>query len=224
MLVQSSHFLADTEGANSPNRTSGHDVKTLSLATLISSVVIYNSIGPIDENAINELALIQHLSKNISVNSSGAPSDDAVLSHYTPKFVWLLRDSILEIQDEAGNLMTPAQYLENALTDPLTFSKSSTTNKKIRQTLVQLFKDRDCMYLMRPVQDERLSLKIGSLNENMLRPEFMQQLNVIREKILGKVTPKNLYGSNLNLTGFMAMVENYIEALNEGKLPNISTA
>ena len=39
------------------------------------------------------------------------------LSYFAPKFLWILRDFILEVRDLRFNLVSPAQYLESALCD-----------------------------------------------------------------------------------------------------------
>ena len=81
----------------------------------MSSFFIFNSVGVIDENSINELSLTTQLSKNIAVSTD--ENSDLALSYYTPKFMWLLRDFTLELLDSKGKQITAGQYLENALTD-----------------------------------------------------------------------------------------------------------
>ena len=39
------------------------------------------------------------------------------LSYFTPKFIWLLRDFTLEIQNSKGQPISSKEYLENALTE-----------------------------------------------------------------------------------------------------------
>ena len=61
---ESVHYLVlDTEGICSVEESSNHDVKIFLLAMLLSSFFVYNSIGTIDENAIQNLSLIVNLSK-----------------------------------------------------------------------------------------------------------------------------------------------------------------
>ena len=81
----------------------------------MSNFFIFNSVGVIDENAINELSLTTQLSKNISVSTD--ENSEQALSYYTPKFLWILRDFTLELLDSKGKPITSSQYLENALTD-----------------------------------------------------------------------------------------------------------
>ena len=70
----------------------------------------------IDESAINQLALVCHLCNNIAVNAN-EQANDYELSYFSPKFLWVLRDFMLDIQDVRGNPVSSHQYLESALTD-----------------------------------------------------------------------------------------------------------
>ena len=45
-------FVVDSEGIGAFNEDSNHDTRIFLLALLISSYFIYNSMGPIDENAL----------------------------------------------------------------------------------------------------------------------------------------------------------------------------
>ncbi len=51
-----SYLLIDTEGIGSVQETQTHDAKIFSLAILLSSYFIYNSVGVIDEHAIDRLS------------------------------------------------------------------------------------------------------------------------------------------------------------------------
>lgn len=45
-------IIMDTEGLGALDEDSNHDVRIFSLAILLSSYFIYNSVGNIDENAL----------------------------------------------------------------------------------------------------------------------------------------------------------------------------
>lgn len=140
-------FFLDTEGSDSTNRNSDHDAKVFTLAVLISSYFIYNSVGAIDEMSINQLNLVTSLSKNIAVGQGA--SEDA-LYQYMPKFMWLLRDFTLEVKDERGRRLTPNEYLENCLLEQNNQIRTSESARNIRRALVKYFQDRECMMLVRP--------------------------------------------------------------------------
>ena len=64
------HILViDSEGIGALDEDTTHDSKIFALTILLSSIFLYNSVGSIDENAINNLSLIANLTKNIQVNS-----------------------------------------------------------------------------------------------------------------------------------------------------------
>lgn len=50
-LVQ--YFVIDTEGTGGLQADQTHDLLTLTLAALLSSLLIYNSVGAVDEQAID---------------------------------------------------------------------------------------------------------------------------------------------------------------------------
>ena len=51
-------LLIDSEGIGAFDEDDNHDTKIFLLALLLCSYFIYNSMGTIDENAINNLSLI----------------------------------------------------------------------------------------------------------------------------------------------------------------------
>ena len=56
-------LFLDTEGFGSTARSETYDVRLFSLALLLSSVFLYNSVGTIDGPAIARLGLVAHVSK-----------------------------------------------------------------------------------------------------------------------------------------------------------------
>lgn len=218
-------FFLDSEGSNSTTRDQKHDATIFALAILMSSLFIFNSVGCIDEQSINQLSLTTTLSNNIAIASNkNVKNEEYSLSYFTPKFLWLLRDFALEIEDQQGRKILPSQYLENALSDEKTIYKNSDSNKKIRKALLNFFKDRECFTMVRPVEEESDLKKLNSLPKNKLRKEFLAELKTLKEKIFAKCTPKQLNGVNLNARMFCNMIRNFVEAINKGAIPNISSA
>lgn len=62
-------IVIDSEGLGAIDQDSGHDCRIFALVLLLSSVFIYNSVGTIDENSINNLSLVINLTKHIQVRS-----------------------------------------------------------------------------------------------------------------------------------------------------------
>jgi hypothetical protein len=91
-------FYLDTEGTDSFSKNVQNDTKIFTLAVLISSYFIYNSVGSIDERSLSELEMITALSKQIKTDEKLNDRDNQEnLYRFMPKFLWLLRDFTLKI-------------------------------------------------------------------------------------------------------------------------------
>jgi hypothetical protein len=64
-------IILDTEGMGALDEDSNHDVRIFSLSILLSSYFIYNSVGSIDENALQNLSLVINLTKHIQIKQQG---------------------------------------------------------------------------------------------------------------------------------------------------------
>ena len=131
-----------------------HDSRIFLFSLLLSSYFIYNSVGTINEIALSELEMVTALSKNIKTGGERGASQDTDLHRYMPKFLWLLRDFMLKIEDERGRKISPSQYLENCLNDKDTIGKMNEQSRKIKRSIMNYFPDRGCLTLIRPVDDE----------------------------------------------------------------------
>lgn len=69
-------LVVDTEGLGGFDEEENHDTKIFLLGMLLSSLMVYNSLGPIDEGALNNISLIINLSKTLRVKKTGTESMD----------------------------------------------------------------------------------------------------------------------------------------------------
>lgn len=103
-------LVIDSEGIGAFGEDENHDTKIFLFALLLSSYFVYNSMGTIDENAIQNLSLIVslicpyhsqiNLSKSIKVKSDslGETDPDEISKHF-PSFLWVVRDFSLKLLD-----------------------------------------------------------------------------------------------------------------------------
>lgn len=153
-------LVVDTEGFGATEETDAYNNKILLFAILLSSYFIYNSVGSIDENSINNLNVIANLAREIQKSNS---KDDKVDEQF-PSFLWLVRDFTLNIVDKSGYSIQPKDYLEQAL-ELLKGSSDAIENKnKVRRMIKSFFKDRDCFTMVRPVETEDQLQKLYYLN------------------------------------------------------------
>lgn len=83
-------IIIDSEGIGSLDEDHNHDTRIFSMAILLSSYFIYNSIGSIDENSIQNLSLVVNITKQIHVRSSqgqGEILDSDAYARYFPSFL-----------------------------------------------------------------------------------------------------------------------------------------
>ena len=223
-------LLMDTEGLASIDQDETWDAKVFSLGILLSSIFVYNNMGVIDEGAIDRLFLVGELTKNIcvSANQTGeeggeeeaSTQTEAELAQFFPPFMWLLRDFSLHMK-KGGEEISHTEYLEQALANrPGTSSRVSAGNR-IRSSFRTLFSERECRTLVRPAVDEDSLRNLDSLDPSKLRPEFVKEMASIRENLLTRVAPKELYGERVTAAMLGGLVRSYTDAINDGGVPDI---
>ena len=122
LAARADHFAdlvgsVDSEGLGALDEDSNHDVRIFSLAILMSSYFLYNSVGSIDENALQNLSLVINLTKHIHIKSHSCNEDldPEEYAPYFPSFMWVVRDFALQLVDSEGEQLTSKEYLEKAL-------------------------------------------------------------------------------------------------------------
>lgn len=60
------------------------------------------------------------------------------------------------------------------------------------------FQDRECELMVRPIENEKDLQRLDEMNNSSLRPEFITQVEAIRNKIYSKVKAKKIGGKTLN--------------------------
>lgn len=244
-------LLLDTEGIDATDQTASYSVQVFSLALLLSSLLVLNQVGPIDEAALDRLSLVAALTRRIRVradeggrggggrrergsssssSSSAANAAAAELSEFTPAFLWLLRDFYLQLADDRGQSITADDYLEQCLAPtPEGNSKGSSSadaasKNEVRAAIKRLFPRRGAAALVRPVADERDLQRLDSLPEAALRPEFRQGMRELTARVLALAAPKRLGRSLVTGPALAALAQAYVSAINGGAVPSIASA
>lgn len=160
--------LLDTEGIASMDQDESYDAQVFAIGLLLSSYFVLNSMGVIDEAAIDRLYLVAELTKHISVHaagghSSGGEADEtdvttvrpalSELSQHFPPLLWLLRDFVLDLTAD-GRQISEQEYMENALAERPATARRADERNAIRRALRELFPKRTCRTLVRPVSNE----------------------------------------------------------------------
>ena len=212
-------LIIDTEGIGATDEDQNHDNKIMTLAILLSSYFIFNSMGTIDESSIQSLSFIVNITKNIQQKNG---SKD--FAKYLPAFMWVIRDFSLQLKNREGNPITSKEYLEFSLEMQPGTSEFIVNKNQIRKMVKEYFPNRDCVTLVRPLLEEGNLQKLERTPASKLRKEFIEQVNYLRKTVLNSINPKKLNGQELNGEMFIDLIKSYVKMINEGAVPIIQTA
>ncbi|XP_023497476.1 guanylate-binding protein 7 [Equus caballus] len=187
--------LLDTEGLGDVEKgDSKNDLWIFTLAILLSSVFVYNSMGTINRQALEQLHYVTELTKLIRTRSSpsfGEVDDSAEFVSFFPDFVWTVRDFTLELQLD-GRPITSDQYLENAL-KLIPGEDPRIQNSNVpRECIRKFFPERKCFVFDRPINDKKLLQHIEEASEYQLELDFREQSKNFCSYIFAKAKTKTL--------------------------------
>ena len=236
-------IFIDTEGLGSFQRTQSCDMQIFSLCILLSSFFIYNSMGALDDQALDSLSLVLNLTQHIHVKAKNSenkeesseqsegdkteeegPTKDTDLAPFFPNLLWVIRDFNLQLQDSGGNQITSREYLEHTLKDVNSTGEQATQKNKVRETIRNLFRERDCMTMVRPVADERHLRNIQALPYEALREPFRRQAEDFVQRVYTNLRPKMVGGTPVNGAMLAVMAMEYCNAINNSAVPAIQSA
>jgi len=210
----------DTEGLGSTQRTASCDMQIFSLCILLSSFFIYNSMGAIDEQAIDELHLVLHLARHIHAKSGSGGTGASELSEYFPSFLWVLRDFHLKLVDDQRKPINEKEYLENALKN----IPGQEEKNKVREVIKDLFHTRDCATLVRPTEQEDDLRHVQQMSYEALRPQFRTGVEAFESKVYSSLKPKMIDGMCISGPMFVQLATEYCKAINNSAVPNIQSS
>ncbi|MBA0627793.1 hypothetical protein Godav_022601 [Gossypium davidsonii] len=216
-------LLLDSEGIDAYDQTGTYSTQIFSLAVLLSSMFIYNQMGGIDETALDRLSLVTQMTKHIRVKAGARTTTASELGQFSPIFVWLLRDFYLDLVED-NKKITPRDYLELALRPVDGSGKDIAAKNEIRDSIRALFPDRECFTLVRPLNNENDLQRLDQISLDKLRPEFRAGLDALTKFVFERTRPKQVGATILTGPVLIGITESYLDALNKGAVPTISSS
>ena len=197
--------VLDTEGSGSLDATRQQDTNLLSIAVALSSILVFNSIGALDEGNFSEISILAHAARSLQSISSDVWTP--------PELIWTLRDFALELKTACDEEMSPNQYLEHCLNDE--------DRGETRAILRSYFPHRFLVPFVRPVHDESKLQKLNSLGDKELRPEFIQDMQNFKDLVSKRLQPKKVGACSLSGEGLAHLCRSAVNAVNSGKTPSV---
>eukprot|EP00063_Salmo_salar_P045747 XP_014020582.1 PREDICTED: interferon-induced guanylate-binding protein 1-like isoform X1 [Salmo salar] len=224
--------LLDTEGLGDVEKgDSKNDAWIFSLAILLSSTLVYNSRGTIDNQAVENLQYVSELTERIKVNSSSAASSshddeeggDAQFVQFFPNFVWAIRDFTLLLEIDGRNV-TEDEYLEHSLELRKGGGKKNLMYNLPRECIRNYFPSRKCFVFPTPTTPANMP-HLDSMDEADLCGSFRKVADTFCCFIFQESRTKTVKGGH-KVTGRMLghLVNTYVETIAKGSVPCLENA
>lgn len=214
-------LLIDTEGFGDVEKGDvNYDASIFALAVLLSSALIYNCTGVIDQYSLEKLHFVTKIADRIKMKSNESEDDSAEFDEFFPTFIWAVRDFTLERIIE-GKTVTDDEYLEHAL--QLKSGDDCADYNRPREWIREYFPRRKCFTFSMPVEHLRSLKNLESLDESQLSPEFIQQTDTLIQYLLDSAQTKSVNGININGQHLGALVSCYVDAIRNGAIPCIQS-
>ncbi|XP_052035046.1 guanylate-binding protein 1-like isoform X3 [Apodemus sylvaticus] len=214
--------LLDTEGLEDVKKGDNqNDCWIFALAVLLSSTFIYNSLGMINQKAMDQLHYVTKLTELIKSKSSPDQSDVDELPNFVsffPVFVWTLRDFPMELELN-GRSITPDEYLENSLALRLGTDEKTKRLNEPQMCIKKFFPKRKCFIFDSPADRKQLQ-KLEFMGKEELNKKYVEEVEKFTSYIFSYSGVKTLSGGIIvNGKRLKILVETYVSAISSGSLP-----
>jgi hypothetical protein len=205
-------LVLDSEGTASMEASANHDAKLIAVALLLSSVLVVNSVGAIDETALSSLGLVANVAESMADERWDRPA-----------LLWALRDLALELSGREGETLEPDEYLEHVLSSSM--HAESEGKRDVRQQIREIFGVRRLQPFVRPATDESKLQTLSAVPDTELRPEFLEQRRSF-ERVLDELvcSPKTLGGEPVDGNALLTLLNAVLSAVNAGAVPDVVDA
>ncbi|CAN1131821.1 Guanylate-binding protein 4 [Linum perenne] len=217
--VKTSVFYLDTEGFESIGKSNVYDDRIFALATVLSSVLVYNLPETIREADISRLSFAVELAEEfygrfalLLICSSSMFS----LSHFRNRvkmlhlnlqnFYGLSNEIFYEMVDEA------LRRVPNQDGD-----KNIDQVNQIRESLAIMGDNSTAFSLPQPHLQRT---KLCELKDSELEQSYVSRREKLKKIVSSIIRPKIVQGKSLNGEEFVAFLEQILEALNKGEIPS----
>ncbi|KAG5603317.1 hypothetical protein H5410_034687 [Solanum commersonii] len=200
--VKTSVFYLDTEGFESVGKSNVYDDRIFSLATVLSSVLIYNLPEMIREADISRLSFAIELAeegKMLLSNQQNSYGLSSVIFYVKGK-------SVQEMVNEA------LRRVPNSDGD-----KNIDKVNQIRDSLAVMGDNSTAFSLPQPHLQRT---KLCDMKDIELDPDYVKKREQLKEVVASIVRPKIVQGKFLNGKEFVSFLEQILDALNQGEIPS----
>ncbi|KAL7198706.1 hypothetical protein ACSBR2_021080 [Camellia fascicularis] len=204
--VKTSVFYLDTEGFESIGKSNVYDDRIFALATVLSSVLIYNLPETIREADISRLSFAVELAEEFY----GRSGQD--IAFEPAKLLWLIQRDFLQGK-------SVKEMVDEALRQVPNFDGDKNIDQvnKIRDSLAIMGDNSTAFSLPQPHLQRT---KLCDMKDGELDPTYVKRRDQLKGLVSSIIRPKIVQGKPLNGKEFVSFLEQILESLNKGDIPS----
>ncbi|CAN6690755.1 unnamed protein product [Malus baccata var. baccata] len=205
--VKTSVFYLDTEGFESVGKSNVYDDRIFALATVMSSVLVYNLAETIREADIARLSFAVELAEEFYGRVKGQD-----VAFEPAKLLWLIQRDFL--QGKSVQEMVNEALLHVPNKDG---NKNIDMVNQIRDSLAIMGDNSTAFSLPQPHLDRT---KLCDMKDGELDPMYVKKKEQLKQLVSSIIRPKVVQGRTLSGKEFVSFLEQILEALNKGEIPS----
>ncbi|GLU07623.1 hypothetical protein SLE2022_245750 [Rubroshorea leprosula] len=210
--VKTSVFYLDTEGFESVGKSNVYDDRIFALATVMSSVLIYNLPEMIREADISRLSFAVELAEEFYGRFAFMPYLGQDVAFEPAKLLWLIQRDFLQGKSVKEMVDEALQHVPNTDGD-----KNIDQVNQIRDSLAIMGDNSTAFSLPQP---HLMRTKLCDMKDDELDPTYVKKREQLKKLVASIIRPKIVQGRPLNGKEFVSFLEQILEALNKGEIPS----
>nr|XP_016513869.1 PREDICTED: guanylate-binding protein 4-like isoform X2 [Nicotiana tabacum] len=203
--VKTSVFYLDTEGFESIGKSNVYDDRIFALATVLSSVLIYNLPETIREADISRLSFAHELAEEFYGRVKGQD-----IAFEPAKLLWLIQHDFLQGKSVQEMVNEALRRVPNSDGD-----RNIDKVNQIRDSLAVMGDNSTAFSLPQPHLQRT---KLCDMNDAELDPDYVKKREHLKEVVASIIRPKIVQGKSLNGKEFVSFLEQILDALNKGEI------
>lgn len=205
--VKVSVLYLDTEGFESVGKSNVYDDRIFALATVLSSVLIYNLPETIREADISRLSFAVEIAEEFYGRVKGQD-----VAFEPAKLLWLIQRDFLQGKSVQEMVDEALQQVPNYGGD-----KNIEQVNQIRESLAIMGENSTAFSLPQPHLHRT---KLCEMLDSELEPSYVEKREKLKQVVASITHPKVVQGKHLNGQEFVSFLEQILEALNKGEIPS----
>ncbi|KAJ8899530.1 hypothetical protein K2173_018504 [Erythroxylum novogranatense] len=205
--VKTSVFYLDTEGFESVGKSNVYDDRIFALATILSSVLIYNLPETIREADISRLSFAVEIAEEFYGRVKGQD-----VAFEPAKLLWLIQRDFLQGKSVQEMVNEALRHVPNN-----DGNKNIDLVNQIRDSLAIMGDNSTGFSLPQPHLQRT---KLCDMKDGEFDQAYVEKREQLKNLVASIIHPKIVQGKPLNGKEFVAFLEQILDALNKGEIPS----